>query len=312
MNSLSNPGEFVSGGIVHYHPIDMGLHHDHHPAQPRANLRVLLLAFALTGGYAAIEALVGWLSGSLALLADAAHMVSDTVALGLAATAAALARRPATARHTFGLGRAEVVAATFNATLLLVIVAGIAWAAFDRLRDPVPVAGGAVLAVATAGLALNIGLAWLLSRGEQTLNVRAAMLNVVGDALGSVAAITSGAVILWTGWTPIDPILSLFIGALIVIASIRLLREALAVVMEAVPRDIDLPAVESAIGGVDGVRQVHDLHVWQVATGNPILTAHLVVDSLAAWPNVHEAVLRLLKTEYSITQVTLQPEVAIR
>ncbi len=289
----------------------MGLHHDHHPAPNHANSRVLLLAFVLTGTYAAVEALVGWLSGSLALLADAAHMVSDTVALGLAATAAALARRPATARYSYGLGRAEVVAATFNATLLLVIVAGIAWAAFDRLRDPVPVAGGAVLAVATAGLLLNLGLAWLLSRGEQTLNIRAAMLNVVGDALGSVAAITSGVVILATGWTPIDPILSLFIAALIVIASIRLLREALAVVMEAVPRDIELPAVERAIAGVEGVRQVHDLHVWQVATGDPILTAHLAVDSLAAWPKVHEAVLRLLRSEYNITRVTLQPEVAI-
>ncbi len=288
----------------------MGLHHDHHPTPRRGNSRVLLLAFALTGAYAVVEALVGWLSGSLALLADAAHMLSDTVALGLAATAATLAQRPATARHSFGLGRAEVVAATFNATLLLVIVGGIVWAAIDRLRNPVPVAGGAVLAVATAGLLLNVGLAWLLSRGEQTLNVRAAMLNVVGDALGSVAAITSGAVILLTGWTPIDPILSLFIGALIIIASIHLLREALAVVMEAVPRDIELPAVERAIAGVDGVRQVHDLHVWQVATGEPILTAHLVVDSLAAWPKVHEAVLRLLNAEFNITHVTLQPEVA--
>ncbi|MEX0899661.1 MAG: cation diffusion facilitator family transporter [Gammaproteobacteria bacterium] len=287
----------------------MGLHHDHHPAPRRANSRVLLLAFALTGGYAAIEALVGWLSGSLALLADAAHMVSDTVALGLAATAASLARRPATSRYSFGLGRAEVVAATINATLLLVIVAGIAWAAVDRLRNPVPVAGGAVLAVATAGLLLNVGLAWLLSRGEQTLNVRAAMLNVIGDALGSVAAITSGAVILMTGWMPIDPILSLFICALILIASVRLLREALAVVMEAVPRDIELPIVERAIAGIVGVRQVHDLHVWQVATGDSILTAHLAVDSLAAWPSVHESVLRMLKAEFNITRVTLQPEV---
>ena len=291
---------------------ELGLHHDHHPAPRRANSRVLLFAFVLTGAYAAVEGIVGWLSGSLALLADAAHMVSDTVALGLAATAAALARRPASARYSFGLGRAEVVVATFNATLLLVIVVGIAWAAFERLRDPVPVAGGAVLAVATAGLLLNLGLAWVLSRGEQTLNVRAAMLNVVGDALGSVAAITSGAVILLTGWTPIDPILSLFICALIVIASVRLLREALAVVMEAVPRDIELPAVARAIAGVDGVRQVHDLHVWQVATGDPILTAHLEVDSLAAWPAVHEAVLRMLRADYNISHVTLQPEVAVR
>ena len=290
----------------------MGLHHDHHPAPRRANSRVLLVAFALTGAFAAVEGVVGWLSGSLALLADAGHMVSDTVALGLAATAAALARRPASARHSFGLGRAEVVAATFNATLLLVIVAGIAWAAVDRLREPAPVAGGAVLAVATAGLLLNLGLAWVLSRGEQTLNVRAALLNVAGDALGSVAAITSGAVILLTGWAPIDPILSLFICALILVASLRLLRETLAVVMEAVPRDIDLADVQRAIAGIDGVRQVHDLHVWQVASGAPILTAHLEVDSLAAWPNVHEAVLRSLKADFNIIHVTLQPETPTR
>src|SRR5690606_35769399 len=136
---------------------------------------------------------------------------------------------------------------------------------------------------------------------EQTLNIRAALLNVAGDALGSVAAIVSGAVILMTGWTPIDPILSLFICALIVVACIRLLRDAVAVVMESVPRGIDLGAVGAGIAGIDGVRQVHDLHIWQVASGSVMLTAHVMVDSLDAWPHVHAGVLAVLRERFDIT-----------
>ena len=286
----------------------MAPHHDHPHAPASAPTQLLVIALAATATYALVEAVVGWWAGSLALLADAGHMVSDSIALGLAAGASVLAQRPASERHSYGLGRAEVIAAVVNAALLLAIVAGIAWAAVERLQDPGPVAGGAVLGVAAAGLALNLGLAWLLSRGEQTLNVRAALLNVAGDALGSVAAIVSGAVILATGWTPIDPILSLFICALLVVACIRLLKDAVSVVMEAVPRGIDLAAVGATLANVDGVRGVHDLHIWQVASGNVILTAHLVIGSMDDWNAVHAATRRALLERYGIDHVTLQPE----
>lgn len=287
----------------------MGIHHSHSHAPPRGSSRVLLAAVGITAGYALVEAVGGWLSGSLALLADAGHMVSDAMALGLAAAAAIVAQRPATASHTFGLGRVEVVAATFNAFFLLGVVAAVAWAAVGRLQNPVPVAGGTVLIIASAGLVINIVVAWMLSRGVQTLNVRAAFLHVLGDLLGSVAALASGAVILLTGWTPIDPLLSLFICVLIVVSCIRLLREALHVVMEAVPRGLELEAVGRTMAAVDGVREVHDLHIWQVASGSVMLTAHLAIESYGRWEDTHRGVREALDREYGITHVTLQPEV---
>lgn len=283
--------------------------HGHPHTPPRGSSRTLLIALTLTGSYALVEAIGGWLAGSLALLADAGHMVSDTMALGLAAGAALVAQRPATHRHSYGFGRVEVVAATVNALFLLGVVAAIAWAAVGRLREPVPVSGGMVLVIASAGLVLNLVVAWLLWRGEQTLNVRAALLHVIGDILGSVAALASGAVILVTGWTPIDPILSLFICVLILISCVRLLREALHVVLEAVPRDIELPDVGRRMATVDGVRQVHDLHIWQVGSGNVMLTAHLVIDSYDGWERVHGEVLALLRDGWGIEHVTLQPEI---
>lgn len=281
--------------------------HPHKP--PGGSSRILVAALCLTGGYALVEAVGGWLAGSLALLADAGHMISDTFALGLAAGAAILSQRPATHRHSYGFGRVEVVAATVNAMFLLGVVAVIAWAAVGRLREPVPVSGGMVVAIAAAGLLLNLVVAWLLRRGEQTLNVRAAFLHVLGDILGSVAALASGAVIIFTGWTPIDPILSLFICVLILVSCVRLLREALHVVLEAVPRDIDLPEVGRGIAAIEGVHEVHDLHIWQVGSGNVMLTAHLVIDAFDDWQRVHGAALSLLSEKWGIEHVTLQPEI---
>lgn len=287
----------------------MAAHHEHPHKPPLGSSRVLLIAVGLTGGFALVEAVGGWLSGSLALLADAGHMVSDALALGFAAAAAVIAQRPATARHTFGLGRVEVVAATVNAVFLLGVVAAVVWAAIGRLQQPVPVAGGTVLLIATAGLAVNLLVAWMLLRGPQSLNVRAAFLHVLGDILGSIAALTSGAVILLTGWMPIDPLLSLFISVLIVISCIRLLREALHVVMEAVPRGIDQARVGVDMAAVAGVREVHDLHIWQVASGNVMLTAHVVIESMDDWEDVHRDMLRMLSGDYGIGHVTLQPEI---
>lgn len=284
--------------------------HGHPHAPPRGGSRTLLVALVLVAGYAVVEAVGGWLAGSLALLADAGHMVSDAIALGLAAGAALLAQRPVTTKLSYGFGRIEVVAATANAIFLLGVITAIAWSAVERLREPIPVSGGTVLLVASAGLVLNIVVAWLLWRGDQTLNVRAAFLHVLGDLLGSIAALASGTVILLTGWTPIDPLLSLFICVLLLVASVRLLREAMHVVLEAVPHGIDLEQVGRRMAAVDKVRQVHDLHIWQIASGNVMLTAHLVIDSMADWEAVHASIIELLKEEWGINHVTLQPELA--
>lgn len=272
--------------------------------------RVLWLATGLTLGFAGVEAIVGWWAGSLALIADAGHMVGDAGALALAAVAAWFARRPASRLHSYGFGRAEFIAALANSLALLVLVAWIAVSAVQRLQEPRPVIGEAVSLTAALGLAINVFVAWLLSRGSRSLNTRAALLHVVSDMLGSVAALIAGVVITFTGWTPIDPLLSLAIGALIVVSSLRLLREALHGLMEGVPLNLSLEEIGRAMAAVPGVVSVHDLHVWSVAPDEPMLSAHLRIDDLKRWPAILDGTRSLLAERYGIEHVTLQPETA--
>ena len=295
-------------GLARIH-IVMHDHHQHHHHSGATGSGVLLPALVLTLSFAGVEAAAGWWSGSLALLGDAGHMVSDAFALGFAALAAWVARRPASARHSYGLGRADVVAAIINGLFMLVVVMGIVIEAIERLRDPQPVAGIVVIVVALMGLVINIVVATILSRGEQTLNIRAAMLHVLGDLLGSVAALFAGVVIYFTGWMPIDPILSLFICGLIVISSLRLLREALHVIMEGVPAHIDLAKVGEAMAEVDTrINSVHDLHIWTLSSGTIALSAHLEVESLAGWDQLMQQERHMLRQRFGIEHVTLQPE----
>lgn len=282
--------------------------HEHHPPVGR----VLLWAFAATLGFAVFEAFAGWWSGSLALLSDAGHMVTDSASLGLAAVAAWLAQRPPSLRHSYGLGRAEVVAAFLNAVLMLAVIVGIAIVAIQRLRDPRPVAGEAVAIVALLGLVVNVGVAWLLVRGEKTMNIRGALLHVLGDLLGSMAALVAGVVIWYTGWFPIDPLLSLAICALILAASLRLLRDAVHALMEGVPLHLSLNEIGVAIAGVGGVRSVHDLHVWTLSSNRVALSAHVLVDDLARWEGILHEVSQMLERRFDIEHVTLQPEWAVK
>lgn len=283
--------------------------HDHqHHGHSEETGRILWLATGLTLAYAGVEAGVGWWAGSLALMADAGHMINDAAALTLAAMAAWLARRPASSRHSYGFGRAEFLAALVNSLGLLILVAWLAVSAIQRLRDPQPVIGEAVSLAAAVGLAINIGVAWLLSRGERNLNTRAALLHVLGDLLGSVAALLSGVVIAFTGWTPIDPLLSLGISVLIVASSFRLLREALHGLMEGTPFGLASEEVGRALATVPGVASVHDLHIWSVAPEQVMLSAHLVVRDLRQWETVLDACHALLAERFAIRHATLQPE----
>lgn len=268
----------------------------------------LLVALLLTLSFAAVEALAGWWSGSLALLADAAHMMTDSSALALAAAAAWLARRPPSALHSYGLVRAEVLAALFNSVLMLILLGFIVYEAIDRFGEPRDIRGGAVIGVAVIGLAINLVVAWVLSRGAHTLNTRAALLHVLGDALGSVAAIAAGGVIVATGWTPIDPLLSLLVAVLILVSALRLLREAVHVLMEGVPLHVRLDAVGRDLAMLDGVRRVHDLHVWTLSSGSIALSAHLEIRNLADWPDILAAARHALDARHGIHHVTLQPE----
>ncbi|HVS26005.1 MAG TPA: cation diffusion facilitator family transporter [Burkholderiales bacterium] len=265
-------------------------------------------ALLITLSFAGVEAIGGWWSGSLALLSDAGHMFSDCVALGLTAFAGWVTKHPPTRRHTYGLLRAEVIAALLNGLMMLLIILFIVVEAVARLREPQPVSGAAVMVIAGAGLAANILVIFLLSHGEQTLNARAALLHVMGDLLGSVAALLAGAVIYFTGWLPIDPILSLVVAGLILFSTLNLLREALHVLMEGVPLNLQIEAVGREMTHIEGIRSVHDLHIWTLASGKVALSAHLEVPVLAAWPKVLEAAQVMLHRQFGIDHVTLQPE----
>jgi cobalt-zinc-cadmium efflux system protein len=283
-----------------------GADHAHHHTTQNGTLLVALL---LTLSFATVEAVAGWWSGSLALLADAAHMLTDSSALGLAAAAAWLARRPPSMLHSYGLVRAEVLAALLNSLMMLVLIGFIVSEAIERIGAPRDIAGGTVISVAVIGLAINLMVAWILHRGEQTLNTRAALLHVLGDALGSVAAITAGIVIVTTGWTPIDPLLSLLVAALILVSALRLLREVIHVLMEGVPLNVRLDAVGHDLAKLDGVLRVHDLHVWTLSSGTIALSAHLEISNLADWPGILAAARQALDTRHGIRHITLQPEV---
>lgn len=277
-------------------------HHQHSSHQ------VLLFALVFTLGFGIIEAIGGWWSGSLALLSDAGHMVTDASALGLALFASWIGRRAPSVRHSYGLGRAEIIAALANSLFMIALVAGIVVVAIDRLRNPAPVSANAVIIVALLGLIVNAVVAWMLSRGETSFNVRGAMLHVMGDLLGSVAALVAGIVIYFTNWTPVDPILSLVICVLMLVSAMRLLWQALHVVMEGVPYHIDLPQVGKTMAATKGVTTVHDLHIWTLSSGNIALSAHVVISDMAHWDEILVNLQKLLHDRFEIEHVTLQPE----
>jgi cobalt-zinc-cadmium efflux system protein len=284
----------------HHHP-----HHHHHDAA--IGLRTVA---ALTVGFALVEALGGWWTGSLALLSDAGHMVTDGAALALGALAAWMARRPPSAHHSYGLGRAEVVAALINAAAMLVIVAALAYEAILRLKAPSAVQGGIAALIAAVGLALNL---WVIRRLHgHDMNTRAARLHVIGDALGSIAALLSGAIIALTGWTLVDPIASLAICLLIAASSLRLLRESTHALMEGVPRGLSVEAIAGEMARIQGVLSVHDLHVWAISGSRVALSAHVVVRSMNQWERTLAELQGRLHEKFGIDHITLQPESTTR
>lgn len=279
--------------------------HDHHHG---AGGRVLLAALALTLGFAVLEAVAGWWAGSLALLGDAGHMLTDSLALGIAAAAGVMARRPPSPRHSYGLGRVEALAALVNGVTMLGVVAWITWQAIVRLSVPVPVNGDAVSAVALGGLLINLLVAWLLSRGAHDLNTRAALLHVLGDLLGSVAALAAGLVIRFTGWTPIDPLLSMLISGLILASTLRLLKSVVSTLLEGVPDGLSLEEIGRAMAATPGVTSVHDLHVWSLGAGQTALSAHVMVPRAEQWGLVLLHLRTMLAKRFHIEHTTLQPE----
>jgi cobalt-zinc-cadmium efflux system protein len=304
-----SPTPDLSGSTAHLHAHHEGDAVHTHVVEGR-DQSALAIALILTLLFAVVEVVTGFMSNSLALISDAGHMVTDAAALGLALLAQLIAKRPPSARHSFGFGRAEALAAFVNGLAMLALVAWIVFEAAHRFAAPRQVAGATVSIVAALGLLLNVAMAWLLSRGELNMNSRAALVNVLGDLLGSVAALSAGVVIYYTGWMRIDPVLSVLVSLLILKSTVAVLRESYHSLMEGVPQHIDYLQVGADLAALPGVRSVHDLHVWDMSPGQPALIGHLSIDTLAEWPTVLDAVRRLLREKHGIDHVTLQPESA--
>jgi cobalt-zinc-cadmium efflux system protein len=291
----------------HHHEYGHGAGHAHrHDGDGSGGKLVWVLA--ITAIFMVAEVVGGVLSNSLALLADAGHMFTDVAALGLSVFAMRLARRPPTAKRTFGLVRLEILAALINGAALIVISGFIFVEAFERLREPVVIDGTVMLVVAALGLMVNVAGALLLhGHAHDNLNVRGAYLHVLGDLLGSVGAITAGIIVLTTGWTPVDPIISAVIGLLILYSAWNLVREAANILLESVPAHVDMDAILSDLRGIDGLDEVHDVHVWTLTSGFVALSAHGVIDD----PMEHARILdevRERMAAHGIEHVTFQIE----
>jgi len=273
--------------------------------------RRLTLALAITAVVMLVELVGGWLAGSLALLADAAHMLADVAALGLALVAAWIAQRPATPERSFGFMRLEILAALINGAVLFAIAIGIGIEAWQRLRVPQHVNGPLLLGVAAAGFVANLAAVILLHRGrEHSLNQKGAYLHVLGDLLGSVGALAAGVLVLAFGWMLADPLISVLIGTLVLVSAWRLVKESSDVLLEATPRHIALADVHDRIASVPGVESVHDLHLWTVTSGVVAMSGHLVVKNPTDNQPILEAVqvrMRALGIQHVTVQVEKEP-----
>lgn len=274
--------------------------------------RRLLAALVLTGSFTIIEAVGGWIAGSLAILADAAHMLTDTAALGFAWVAAGVSTRGADERRSYGYQRVQVLAGFINGLVLVAIVAWIAVEAVRRFAEPQPVAGGLMLGVAAAGLLVNLWVFRVLHQGHghhHDLNVRGAVLHVLGDLFGSVGAIVAAVVILWTGWTPIDPLLSLAVCVLVLVSAGRLLREAVHILLEGTPGHVEISEIKKALReGVPEVENVHHVHVWSLTPEHPLLTLHADISDRRDSDNALRRIKEILKERFDITHSTIQIE----
>jgi cobalt-zinc-cadmium efflux system protein len=293
---------------AHDHAHDHAHGDDGHDHTHAASTRRLAWALGVTACFLVVEVIGGWLSNSLALLADAAHMLTDVGALSLSLFVAWFSRQPATPRRTFGYLRWEILAALINGSVLLMASAWILWEALQRMRSPEPIADGLMLLVAAGGLLVNLVSAALLHAGARhSLNLRGAYLHVLGDLLGSVGAITAALVIRWTGWLMADPIASILMTALIVRGAWRLVHEAVDVLLEATPAHIDTELLRRAMTDVAGVEEVHDLHVWSVTSGLVAMSAHAVVPGVQEHQRVLEE-LQAAAGRFGIRHATIQIE----
>ncbi|MES2175477.1 cation diffusion facilitator family transporter [Novosphingobium panipatense] len=281
--------------------------HEHGEVVTADNERRIRFVFIFTAGYAAVQAVGGWLSGSLALIADSGHMVSDAAALLLALIAYRVARRPVDGTRTYGFHRVRVLAALANGATLLLLVAWITWEAIQRINQPVEVMAGPMLIVATIGLFVNLMGVWILSRGKKgDSNLRGALLHVVGDLLGSVGAIAAAIGIMLTGWTILDPLLSVLVAILVVRSAWTLVTESIQVLLQAVPRGLDARKAEAELIELPEIAEAGHFHAWTLTDDTVVATLHVSPASGADPLALPALVARWLKDRYEIDHVTVQ------
>lgn len=279
--------------------------HHHNPRSPTPFVKAGIVIII----FAAVEFFSGLWANSLALISDSGHMLADALALGIGAFAAWLAQKPISNQHTFGLNRAEVIAGSISSLILLVLTIFIIAEAAYRLFEPVDhIKSSVMIVVAIIGLITNIIAAIIMHGAAQTLNSRAAILHILGDMLASLMTLVAGIVIFYTNWLAIDPILSIFIALLICYAALRLVRESVHILMEATPKHISLSQVATTMTQVEGVKAVHDLHIWHLDSHNIMLTAHVELTTYASWHSCLPVICQKLNDQYGINHVTLQPE----
>ena len=298
-------------GAGHHHH-GHGHHHHGHGTAGARNRRRLAITLGLAAAYLVAEAVGGWMANSLALLADAGHMLSDVAALALSLFAIWIAQRPATPQRTYGYYRTEILAALANGATLIAISLLIFVEAFHRLAEPQPVSGGLVMVVAVGGLLVNVaGLLMLHGGKDESLNVRGAWLHLLTDALGSVGAILGGAAVWAFGWFWADPLVSVLIGLLVIWSAWHLVRESVGVLLEGTPPHIDVAEVRAAMAEVEGVEEVHDLHVWTITSGMEAMSGHVVVGGGVARRGSSEVLAdlhALLHERFGLHHMTIQME----
>ena len=285
----------------------MGHHHHHGHAHGESDSRRLAIALALIVGFMCVEVVVGILADSLALLSDAAHMLTDAGALALALVAIRLTRRPAAGAMTYGLGRSEIVAAAINGTTLLVLGLLFVFESVRRLIDPHPVEGAAVLIVAVVGIVVNLVATWILAGANRdSLNIEGAFQHILTDLAAFIATAVAGAVILLTGYERADGIAAMFVAVLMLRAAYYLLRESGRVFLEAAPRGLDPEAIGRRMAAQPGVTEVHDLHIWEVTSGFPAMSAHVLVGRDRDCHDARRELEAVLHDEFGIEHTTLQ------
>jgi len=289
----------------HHHHHDGG--HSHEQTVTASNEKRILFVFLFTAGYAVVQAIGGWLSGSLALIADSGHMVSDAAALLLALIAYRVARRPVDFKHSYGFHRVRVLAALANGASLLLLIAWIVWEAISRFSQPVEILAGPMLAVAAIGLCVNLAAAWILSSGHQNdSNLRGAFLHVMGDLLGSAGAIAAAIGIMMTGWTVLDPILSVFVALLVLRSAWGLVWDSIRVLMQATPKGLDVTLAQKALESLPGVASAGHFHAWTLTDDTVVATVHVCPAPGADPLELPALVAAKLKSQYAIDHVTVQ------